>query len=391
MMVAMAGVILRYKIAFPLPWVQQKHLLHAHSHFAFTGWISQMIMVIMITMLGNHLKRNLFPTFNRILVLNQLAAYGMLASFAIQGYGTVSISFSTLSILISYAFGWLIWKELKQTDSDETGFRYFKAAIVFNVVSSLGTFWLVTLMIEKNIHQNWYLAAVYFFLHFQYNGWFIFSMLGMLHLMLKKAGLPLRHEKQIYLILLYTLVPAYLLSTLWAPLPDWIYAMVVMTALLQLGAWTWLLMQLPRIKTALKTFRFAATWLVLISFLGLTLKFLLQAISTIPALGQFAFGVRPVVVAYLHLVMLVVVSFFLLAYNHQQDSIPRNKLALFSIGTFAVGVLLNEILLMLQGISFISPVTIGVTNEILFYVAVLMLTGATLVAISSFTKTPRRP
>ena len=31
------GVLLRYKIAYSLPFMQQKHMLHAHSHFAFTG------------------------------------------------------------------------------------------------------------------------------------------------------------------------------------------------------------------------------------------------------------------------------------------------------------------------------------------------------------------
>lgn len=41
--VAFYGVTMRYKIAFDFPFFDQKNLLHAHSHFAFSGWISQIL------------------------------------------------------------------------------------------------------------------------------------------------------------------------------------------------------------------------------------------------------------------------------------------------------------------------------------------------------------
>ena len=42
------GVVLRYKIAWSLPIVDQKYFLHAHSHFAFAGWVSQALMALLI-------------------------------------------------------------------------------------------------------------------------------------------------------------------------------------------------------------------------------------------------------------------------------------------------------------------------------------------------------
>ena len=45
---------------------------------------------------------------------------------------------------------------------------------------------------------------------------------------------------------------------------------------------------------------------------ALSAKFLLQLGSTIPALSQLGFGFRPIVIAYLHLVLLAVISLFLL-------------------------------------------------------------------------------
>ena len=52
MVVAILGVILRYKIAFYLPFIQQKHFLHSHSHFAFSGWLTQTLFVLLVHYLG---------------------------------------------------------------------------------------------------------------------------------------------------------------------------------------------------------------------------------------------------------------------------------------------------------------------------------------------------
>jgi hypothetical protein len=48
LIVAFLGVVMRYKIGFEFPYLNQKNLQHAHSHFAFGGWISMMIMVLML-------------------------------------------------------------------------------------------------------------------------------------------------------------------------------------------------------------------------------------------------------------------------------------------------------------------------------------------------------
>lgn len=48
LIVAFFGVVMRYKIGFAFPYLNQKNLQHAHSHFAFGGWISMMIMVLML-------------------------------------------------------------------------------------------------------------------------------------------------------------------------------------------------------------------------------------------------------------------------------------------------------------------------------------------------------
>ena len=59
-LVACIGVILRYKIAFSLPFIDQKHLLHGHSHFAFSGWITHVLYVLLVIQLSYKKKGSSF-------------------------------------------------------------------------------------------------------------------------------------------------------------------------------------------------------------------------------------------------------------------------------------------------------------------------------------------
>ena len=112
--VACIGVILRYKIAFSLPFIDQKHLLHGHSHFAFAGWITQAIMVFLIAYLVQQKGEVVYKRYRWLLYANLFTAVGMLISFPIEGYGLFSIIFSTLSIFVSSLHHRLIQKHHKR-------------------------------------------------------------------------------------------------------------------------------------------------------------------------------------------------------------------------------------------------------------------------------------
>ena len=104
LIVAFIGVLLRYKIAFSLPFIDQKFLLHGHSHFAFAGWITQALMTLMVAYLVANGQAEAFKKYKTLLIFNLITAYGMLCSFPVQGYGFFSITFSMLSIYVSYTF-----------------------------------------------------------------------------------------------------------------------------------------------------------------------------------------------------------------------------------------------------------------------------------------------
>ena len=107
--VASAGITMRYKINFPMPVVNQKHVLYAHSNFAFMGWVTLVLMALMVNYLLRHGVITNYKKYNWILAFACLTAYGMFVTFIIEAYGYYSISFSILSILVSYVFIICYW------------------------------------------------------------------------------------------------------------------------------------------------------------------------------------------------------------------------------------------------------------------------------------------
>ncbi len=384
LIVAILGVILRYKILYPLPVVDQKHLLHGHSHFAFAGWITQAIMTLLVTYLARQAGEHMYKKYKWLLYGNLLTAYAMLIAFPIEGYGLYSILFSTASIFVSYAFAILVWRDLNRLEQKTPTHLWIKAAVFFGALSSLGAFALAIMMVERIVFQNAYLAAEYFYLHFQYNGWFFFGCMGLLSEVLRKIEVSPELLKQIFWLFACAAVPAYFLSALWMDLPLWVYILVVLAAIAQVAGWIKIVIQLKNKWAVLKnTLPLTAKWIMGFSAVALTAKLLLQLGSTVPSLSDLAFGFRPIVIGYLHLVLLGVITLFLLSYFFAGGYIQANKRTSFAVFLFATGVIINEILLMIQGVSAMSYTGIPFINEMLFGTALLLFSGAGLLFITS--------
>ncbi len=375
LIVAAIGVVLRYKIAFSLPFINQKHLLHGHSHFAFAGWITQTLMVVMVDYLSNENSGINFKKYRWLLNANLFTAYGMLITFPIEGYGLYSIFFSTLSIIVSFAFAIVYWKNLNQLKNKNVSHNWFKAALFFNAISSLGAFALSFMMVIKVVHQNWYLAAEYFYLHFQYNGWFFFACMGLFTLKLL-AQAPAVILKRIFILYAAAVVPAYFLSALWMNIPLWVYVLVILAAFAQVLGWVFAVGIIKKQAEQLqKHLPAIAKWLLLFSAVALCIKLLLQLGSTIPSLSNLAFGFRPIVIGYLHLVLLGVITLFLLGYILSSTAFVINKKLAIGAGIFACGIIINEIFLMMQGVAALNYNNIPFINELLLAASIIMFSG----------------
>lgn len=384
LIVASLGVILRYKIAFFFPYLQQKFILDSHSHFAFTGWITQTLMVLLVQYLS--LKDDqAFKRYRWLLCGNLLAAYGMLISFAIEGYAFISISFSTLSIFVSYFFALCYWRDLNKMNEMKISHWWFKASLLFSIISSIGAFGLAYMMVNKISHQNWYLSAIYFFLHFQYNGWFFFAGTGLLVSKLETIETTLRPIKIAFILFSTACFPAYFLSVLWLPIPSIIFYLIIACVIAQLAGW------LIMVKVFFTTrhyisreFSKYSKLLLLLSGIAFSIKLLLQCGSVHPALSQLSYGFRPIIIGYLHLVLLAVTSIFIVGFIVNFYMIPITKVLITGIYIFVAGVILNEVLLMIQGIGALSYTSIPGINILLLIAGLILFTGIGIIFLSRF-------
>lgn len=390
--VAALGVLMRYKIGFEFPYLDQKHLQHSHSHFAFAGWLSHTLMALMVYFLQTKITDFNGNKYKNTIIANLICSYGMLVSFIIEGYGLVSIILSTASIFVSYVFAFRFIKDSKLLDADCIAKSWLKASVIFNAFSSLGTFYLAYMMATKNVVLDLYHSSIYFYLHFQYNGWFFFACMGLAFGFLNLRKSEHSFYETSFKLFAAACVPAYFLSTLWLELPLWLYAIAVLAALIQVFAWFKLLaIAIKTRKDFLENFPPLLRYILLFASFALSIKLLLQLGSTVPLLSELAFGFRPIVIAYLHLVLLAIISLFILFYVYANHLLSINKNIKHGIVLFSIGVLLNEIVLAVQGLASFSYIPIPYVNEILFGIAIILLIGIGITTYFSIKKTKNNP
>ncbi|MCX6189512.1 MAG: hypothetical protein NTW54_07930 [Bacteroidetes bacterium] len=305
----------------------------------------------------------------------------MLISFAIEGYGLCSIIFSTLSVFVSFVFAFFCYADLNKAEGNHPSILWFKAALIFAILSSIGTFALAYMMGTKHIPQHAYLISVYWFLHFQYNGWFFFACVGLFLAFVKNIIPDFKISNSVFFLFAFSCIPAYGLSTLWLDLPLWIYLIILAGAVAQFVGWV-------KLFNTLRSFLFLKNnqvrqlpkFLFIAVAIALTVKLSLQLVSTIPAISKLAFGFRPIVIAYLHLILLAIISVFLITYFSATGLIAINLRSKIGLIVFGAGVFINEILLATQGIASLAYHVVPYINELLFVTSIILFSGiATLI------------
>jgi len=383
--VATVGAIMRYKIGFELHWFDQKFLQEAHSHFAFAGWITHSLYFLLVSLFRSNLPDIKEKVYNRLILVNLLSAYGMLFSFMHQGYGPVSLFFSTISVITGYVFAWFALKDAGRLPSGHPSKNWIKAAICFGILSTFGTMVLSYMMGTHHFNQTTYLGSIYFYLHFQYNGWFLFACIG---LFLDKIKHLIHHpalERMSFWCFFLAGIPSYFLSTLWAHLPVWLYAIVILAAILQLIGWWQMLRLINSIKGQLHSIiPKPARFLLLMVGTALSIKLCLQLVSTVPIISKLAFSFRPIVIAYLHLVLLMIITLFLLTFMFSTDWIRQNKRTIMALSGFTLGIVLNETVLCIQGIGAFSYTVIPYADQMLFGIALVLSGSAWLILTAQF-------
>ena len=373
LIVALLGVTMRYKILYSMPFLDQKHLQEAHSHFAFYGWITNVIYVLILNYMHKINAQIDLKKYEKLIVVNLIASFTMLGAFLYGGYFWASIAGSTVALLCSFVFFFFFVRDAKKIQ-DSSKF-WFLAGLFFAVISSVGVFNLGYMMMSKTATQDLYLASEYYYLHFQYNGFFIFSCIGFLLFSMKQAGSGIseKQNKLIFWLLFVGCVIGYGLSVLWMKMPVSIFAVIVVATIMQtIGAvllfvfikknWTNLVLKWSPMHR----------FVLLYAGFAFAVKIALQLGSTIPALNQFAFGFRNVVIAYLHLVLLMCIATFLVNQILATHYFTITNKLLMGFKLLLLGIFLNELVLGLMGVFSIKYISIPFANEMLLGISVLM-------------------
>lgn len=341
---ALLGLTLRYTFIEDIN-INYRFLTHAHSHMAMLGWVYLMLFVLVVHYFVPEKK----PIYNRLFWLTEFAVIGMMLSFPFQGYAAISISFSTLHIFCSYYFAYLIWKHHK-TDSLVTSYL-LKASLLFMVFSTLGVWCLGPAVSMLGQASAFYQIAIQFFLHFQFNGWFLIAVIAVFFHILK-----IRNSKQF--LLFFKLLIASTLLTMALPIywfvPHaylfWINALGVLLQLYALILFLNLIrpyhsqLLQQNSKHTIYMYRFAIFCFIL--------KVGSQLVSLVPEVSAVAYQHRNLVIGFIHLLMLGVITGFLFAFILRSRLITCNTWLYLGIYSFILGFILTELLLIIQGSMF---------------------------------------
>ncbi len=390
-LVALAGVTLRYKINFRLPFVDQKYLLEAHSYFAFSGWVTIALMALMVHYLQQKIPALNLRVYHLLLLSSCLVSYGLFIAFLLQGYDILSIGLCSTNILISYVFIVRYWRDLNKIKQEALVSKWLRAALVIWVISSLGAIALAYLMYNKIMIPDFYFGAVYCFLHFQYNGWFLFACFALLFSRINiQAYGSLRRGASLFYVMTITVIPTFVLSVLWLKLPPWLRWTGNIAGILQLLVLIYFAGLVSGLrKGMMRNLSVVTRRLWSLSAMAFLLKIVLQLFSILPFFSQYAFGYRPIVIGYLHLSFLSIISFFILGY---MDIILRKhdrKLPSGGVLVFVLGVLLQELILMLQGLEALEVKPLRYAPMLLFYCAIIIAAGLIWITVGSRKKQDR--
>ena len=384
--VALLGFTLRSKILFPIEHIDFRNFLSAHSHFAFGGWVGLVLITMLIyDLLPPELSNK--KKYNYVLWGIEITSLGMAFSFPFSGYSVVSVLFSSLYIFVFLAFAWFFVYDIIKIDINNSVRLLGVSAIISAIVSFLGPLGLVYILLSRSGSSILYRDSIYTFLHFQYNGFFTLSVFTLLLNQVLKSRLPLPKFVSNFCILLCLSVPTTLfLALLWHNKLSF-YIIAIVGCILNLMTLLHFFRLVRRLDLRNSFPDSLARILLQLSLLSFTVKMVLQIGTVVPPLGNAVYGDRPVIIGFLHLVFLGFVTFYILSTLTMSGYFRlSHKNVKYPIMLFSSGIILNELLLMLQGFGILLRMNSNLFSWLLWLAALILFIGALAIAITALRK-----
>lgn len=382
--VAFLGFVLRSKIVFSLPFLDYNRLLDAHFHFAFGAWVTLAIAVLFIYEIlpsGPDTK----PVYRWLPVGILVSSWLLLIASPLPANSPGASASSVIFILVTYVFSWALISGIRKAAVSKTVKLLAISALVCLVLSSVGVFALAYLFATKSLNPFSYRDALYTYLHFEYNGFFTLGVFALLFHKLDRrmTAKAKQNAFQFSLLLVIATVPSLFLTYLWRD-PNMTYRIIAICGSIMLLL-TFILF--VRLAFSLREIYMHVSHLIrtvgYISMISFAFKIFLQSFTLFPAIGNAVFGDRPVIIGFLHLVFLGFVTLFLMAWFAYHGFLNmKYPFTRFALIIFTIAIVLNEGVLMTQGLGIMFTLSSHVFPWVLWSVSIALLTGALLIAIA---------
>lgn len=343
---AFLGIVLRL---FPVTTINAtyKYIIHTHSHIALLGWVYVALTTIIFHIAIDKEKTK---KYKLIFWSTQITIIGMMFSFPFIGYAFYSILFSTLFLICSYWF-YSFFRKNHILETKNSSYKFISTSLVLMVISTIGPWALGIIMNTLGATSPWYKNAIYFYLHFQYNGWFIFCLIGVFYFLLEKSKISFSKKiaSQFYQLMLISCILTLSLSFLWMNPSSMIYLIAIVGGIVQLIAFGVFFKQIQEIKIKLKDLLKPQLYVLFkFAFILFLIKISLQALTAIPYFSELTTYILDFVIGYLHLTFLGVVTVSTLAFLRNFKLIQLPKIW---IRIYILGFILSELLIFYKGFS----------------------------------------
>jgi len=380
-MACVFGLLMRFMYLFPLDFLNYSFLLHAHSHVAMLGWVYMVVYVLVVHFFIPK-EKSQKPIYKRLFWLTEFSVIGMMIAFPIQGYALFSIVFSTMHILLSYVFCRLVWKDCLRDKSPSQ--RLLSISILFMVLSTLGVWCLGPAVSTLGKQSTFYQIAIQFFLHFQFNGWFILAILALFLKQFQNKIDEVKFNKFYFLIIISTLLTV-AFPVRWFIENDVLSYINVLGVFIQLGAFIYFYKMLqPQISHFKSTLDKSTKIVYGLALCSLFLKVGIQLLTLFPNLAEVSHQIRNFVIGFIHLTTLGIITGFLFGILLQNKMLSADS-SILKIGVkcFILGYIATEVLLFLQGwFFFFGEGTISGYFQSILILSILLVLGLVLIMAS---------
>ncbi len=379
------GLIMRWNFTFPSELVNYKNILQAHSHVAFLGW-GYLASLLLINHLFIKEKLASLKIYSIAISIVIITLFLMLISFPLVGYKAISIVLLSVFGVTSYVISFQLLKNIKGNNVPVKLIRY---GIYYYLLSSLAT-WFLAFVIVTQGKSTLYYNTIYFYLHFLYNGYFVFVLFGLLFKLFENQQLIISKQNQyrFFIFLNIACIPAYALSILWSKVSLIFNYVGFFAAILQLISLYYLLKIMREVFGELKWNYFSK---LLLKFLlgAYVFKITFQIASAFPYIVIKSLALKHYfIIGYLHLFTLGFMTVFLIVLLIQIKKISiKNTISKIGLVTFLTGIVGTEFLLFYQGFLFLSKFkSLKFYNIEMLIFSVLLVIGLSFVFLPQLLK-----